>query len=168
MPTDPTRCPDCGKPYEDCDAYLREEAAAHGADPRGFCSRGIEQERPALRLVSAERALAAVTRALDDEEANLADDGARLSHTVVRRLRAILSPRAALAEERDAARAEVARLRAAVDALRNRTWQEHLTKHPSSDGKSCPYDYGFHDALTQALGIFDRVALPAPDGGSDS
>lgn len=32
--------------------------------------------------------LAKVERALDDEEANLADDGARLSHAVVRRVRA--------------------------------------------------------------------------------
>lgn len=43
------------------------------------------------RAEDAERRLAAVRRALDDELANLADDGARLSHSVVRRIEAILA-----------------------------------------------------------------------------
>ena len=49
------------------------------------------------RAEAAERALAdlraaikAIRRALDDELANLADDGARLSHSVVRRIEALL------------------------------------------------------------------------------
>lgn len=41
--------------------------------------------------MSAAQQIEAITRALDDEEANLADDGARLSHSVVRRVRAILA-----------------------------------------------------------------------------
>ena len=49
-------------------------------------ARAALAERDALRAT-----VARVERALDDEEANLADDGARLSHAVVRRLRAVLA-----------------------------------------------------------------------------
>ena len=47
----PGTCPDCGKPYEDCDAYLREEGAANGVDPSTFCHRGAEHEKPTLRVI---------------------------------------------------------------------------------------------------------------------
>ena len=45
-----------------------------------------------LDELEAQRALVGrVERVLDDEEANLADDGARLAHSVVRRVRAALA-----------------------------------------------------------------------------
>jgi len=44
----------------------------------------------AAKVAELERVIANVRRALDDELANLADDGARLSHSVVRRIEAAL------------------------------------------------------------------------------
>lgn len=48
---------------------------------------------------SAAEALARVRRVLDDELANLADDGARLSHSVVRRVEAALAARPVTAQQ---------------------------------------------------------------------
>jgi hypothetical protein len=63
------------------------------------------------RAEAAEARLRNVARCLDDEEANLADDGARLSHSVVRRLRAIVpEPAEVTPPPTDFERAAAARL----------------------------------------------------------
>lgn len=53
---------------------------------------------------------------------------------------------AALAEQRE----QIAR---AIEAARNRAWQKHLREHPLADAKSCPRDYGMHDAYARAARI---------------
>lgn len=57
------------------------------------------------------------------------------------------------AEER--AVGEVARR---IEARRNEHWQEHLRLHPLADGRSCPKDYGKHDAYLDAANIARAVA----------
>lgn len=47
-----------------------------------------------------------------------------------------------------------------IEAARNAHWQQHLSEHPGADGKSCPRDYGIHDA-------FYRAARIARGGESD-
>lgn len=66
---------------------------------------------------------------------------------------------AALAEQRE----QIAR---AIEAERNREWQEHLRLHPFADGTSCPRDYGMHDAYARAARIA-RETRPIPPGGGD-
>lgn len=46
-----------------------------------------------------------------------------------------------------------AEIRAQIESLRNEHWQEHLTKHPFADAKSCPRDYGMHDAYYAAAKV---------------
>lgn len=57
----------------------------------------------------------------------------------------------ARAEERE-------RIAQAIERERSRRWQKHLTDHPYSDAKSCPRDYGEHDALYAAA----RIARDTP------
>lgn len=40
-----------------------------------------------------------------------------------------------------------------IEKARSEHWQEHLRAHPYSDGKSCPRDYGIHDAYAAAANI---------------
>lgn len=54
----------------------------------------FDQDAALKALAEAEVRLAGVRRVLDDESANLADDGARLSHSVVRRIEAVLDGKA--------------------------------------------------------------------------
>lgn len=65
----------------------------------------------------------------------------------------------------EAALAEVERQ---IEVARNDHWQEHLRLHPLANARSCPRDYGIHDALAKASSIVrDARRALSPSAGPD-
>ena len=49
-----------------------------------------------------------------------------------------------------------------IEAARNEHWQKHLREHPYANAKSCPRDYGIHDAYAHAASIVRDVIRQRP------